>query len=84
MVDENEFKNIAWDINTNDKYGRTALHYAVISGRLAVAKLLIAKGADVNAKDDDGQTPLHWAEKQNNPEMIRLFKMKGDKDEIRN
>ena len=33
-----------------DKYGGTALHQAANQGRLEVAQLLLASGADVNAK----------------------------------
>jgi ankyrin repeat protein len=41
--------------------------------RVAVAKLLIEKGANVNAKDSDGQTALHMAVLHNRPEMVELL-----------
>ena len=40
------------------KDGWTPLHFAVDGGHVAVAKLLISKGAKANARDSDGSTPL--------------------------
>ncbi|MBS1987795.1 ankyrin repeat domain-containing protein [Candidatus Dependentiae bacterium] len=40
---------------------RTPLHEAVITGNLALVKLLIAYGANVNERDRHGSTPLHLA-----------------------
>jgi len=39
--------------------GLTPLHWAAINGRVEIAEMLLAKGADVNATDQDGYTPLH-------------------------
>lgn len=44
--------------NTQDKYGRTFLHAAVLLGQLELARFLLSKGADVDARDSDGRTPL--------------------------
>ena len=45
-----------------DKFGRTALHFAVAAQKVdAGIELLIAAGADVNAIDREGRTPLHSA-----------------------
>lgn len=48
------------DVARRDNTGRTALHYAVGAGRMAV-EVLLAAGSDVNAADDGGATPLHEA-----------------------
>lgn len=44
--------------NTLDKYGRTALHAAVLLIQPELARFLLSKGADVNARDREGRTPL--------------------------
>ena len=49
------------DINTTDRHGYTALHWAVICGELKIANLLINKGADINAIDSNRRTALHLA-----------------------
>lgn len=62
------------DVNSSDKYGRTALHFTAldIRGRLSrslhkdpdvkvkgeIAKLLLSRGANVNAETKDGITAL--------------------------
>jgi ankyrin repeat protein len=45
-------------VDATDKYGVTALGFAVYQQRLAVARKLIDLGADVNHVDDEGRTPL--------------------------
>lgn len=44
-----------------DKYGRTPLMIAAVSGQVEVAELLIKNGADVDAVDKKGFTPLMYA-----------------------
>lgn len=44
--------------NTPDKYGRTALHAAVLLAQPELARFLLSKGTDVNARDREGRTPL--------------------------
>lgn len=44
--------------NTQDKYGRTALHAAALLGQPELTRFLLSKGADVNARDRDGRTAL--------------------------
>jgi len=50
------------DVNSFDKDDRiTALHLASEYGEVAIARVLLANGADANAKQWDNQTPLHRA-----------------------
>lgn len=55
----------------------TPLHRAAKNGHTAVAKLLVANGADVNAKTDGGETPLHGAALMNHNDMMELLLMHG-------
>ena len=40
---------------------QTALHVALIAGKLVVAEQLVGYGTDINAVDKDGDTPLNYA-----------------------
>ena len=44
-----------------DLSGRNSLHYAVLSGDIAITQLLVAANADVNSKEIHGVTVLHMA-----------------------
>jgi len=46
------------NVNTSDEDLRTVLHRAANLGRLEVARVLLANGADVNAEEQFGATPL--------------------------
>lgn len=49
------------DIDTQDKYGNTPLHYAVKCGSLEMVKLLVEAGADIKTRNQANMTPLHIA-----------------------
>jgi ankyrin repeat protein len=49
-------------VNEAGDNGRTALHIAIATGNLKLARILIEKGAIANAQDYDGETALHLAE----------------------
>jgi ankyrin repeat protein len=52
------------DVDAQDKFGRTALHWAIVKeSETAVNELLNHKDVDVNLKDNDNQTALHFAAK---------------------
>lgn len=46
------------DINLQDDYGNTALHYAISYNREKIVKLLLDNHADINIKDKNNATPL--------------------------
>lgn len=50
--EKNEYEE---DVNAQDNFGNTPLHYAK---NLQKAKFLIQQGADVNCQNNYGQTPL--------------------------
>ena len=60
------------DVSKRDNTGRTALHYAVGAGGLAV-EVLLAAGSEVNAADDGGGTPLHEAIVRGNVSAIEAL-----------
>jgi hypothetical protein len=45
-------------LETQDRYGRTALHAAAMLGQVELARFLLSKGADINVRDREGRTPL--------------------------
>jgi hypothetical protein len=50
------------DIEAKDPgAGASALHFAVMMGKLPVIDLLLTRGADVNSRTRNGTTPLHTA-----------------------
>ncbi|KAL0358860.1 UNVERIFIED_CONTAM: Acyl-CoA-binding domain-containing protein 1 [Sesamum angustifolium] len=50
------------DVNAKDDEGQTALHYAAVCERAAIAKLLVEHGADIQIKDKEGNTPVDVCE----------------------
>jgi uncharacterized protein len=57
--------------------GTTPLILAAEENRIAVAELLIARGADVTITDRDGLTALTQAWSKKRTEMVRLLKQHG-------
>jgi len=60
-------------VNSRQKFGYTALHYAAWGGHKDIAELLLAKGADVNAATWLGDTPLHSAAERNRHDIAALL-----------
>ena len=85
----NSLLNGGVDINQGDYGGDTALHSAVIDfrlhrpevatgeGRLAIAKLLLAKGASIDRCNFFHQTPLNLAVYKGDIEMVKCLIEKG-------
>lgn len=75
---EYELAKIAFEIakpevNRQDYYGLTALHFACRKGHKAVAGLLLDNGADPNAQENYGFTPLHEAAENGHAEIAKLL-----------
>lgn len=47
------------DINAQDSFGRTPLHYVCRNLLFELLGFLISRGVDINLRDCDGRTPLH-------------------------
>lgn len=63
------------DVNgANPASGETPLMItAKMEGRVKIAKMLLARGANVNAQNLDGDSVLHIASKRNKLRMLQLF-----------
>ncbi|KAL8906113.1 MAG: hypothetical protein Q9171_006404 [Xanthocarpia ochracea] len=58
------------DINSEDKYGETALHMALRSSKIDTVNLLLARGAATNSTGWLGTTPLHYAADGGNEDCL--------------
>ena len=70
------------DINSKDKYEKTALHLALDAENGEMAKILVRNGADVNVTlDTEKTTPLHWSARKGAEELCEaLLKQKANVD----
>ena len=55
------------------------MHLAAMRGRMEIAELLIAEGADVNGMNGIGETPLDWAIRSKLTEIADLLRKHGGK-----
>lgn len=73
------------DINTQNKYGNTALHRAARYGHLETLKLLVSRGASLTIKNQTDSTPLFKAiEHQQTQAAIQLIKLGANFQEPNN
>ena len=61
--------NIDWQ----DNYGSTALHWCASYNHPEIAKMLIDAGADVNMQDNYGSTALHLCAYWDHPKILRML-----------
>jgi len=57
--------------------GYSPLLTAAANGRLDIAKLLLAHGADPDAQTNDGKSALSLATERNHPEVAALFQARA-------
>ena len=67
------------DVNTGDKYGRTALMLASERGYLEVVRMLCDKGADVDVQDKYGFNALRCAIYRTELEIVKELCTRGAK-----
>lgn len=66
------------DLGYSQEFERmTGLHLMAYFGVMAIAQLLLDRGADVGAVHKDGNTPLHWASDEGHVEMVQLLLDRG-------
>ena len=64
-----------------DKSGRTALHWAAISGHSDIVKLLLDKGADILAETTLKTNSLHSAVEANRLDVVKILMTAVAEDE---
>lgn len=64
-------------IASRDDAGMTPLHYACISGHIAIVQLLIEHGAYWNCRDDRGRTPLLLAARHGHTFVVDWLVARG-------
>ena len=67
----------ACKLDTQDTFGRTALHYASDMGFPDIIQLLLDAGANPNIIDRQGYYPLHAATSLNNIDVIKVLGQNG-------
>lgn len=65
------------DINAQDKFGWTLLHWASEWGDINGIQLLIDRGADVNIMNNAGFTPLSKVSRRNGDAIRQLLRANG-------
>ena len=63
---------LKFDVNEQNSYGETALHFTAIFNQMERARLLLDAGSQL-LKDRSGNTPLDYAKRCGYKEMKRLL-----------
>jgi len=74
-----EFVKSGTNIDSQDEYGATPLHYSLQTGHTEISKFLVISEASINIMDKEGLTPLDWAHWMNQTEMANLIRKYGGK-----
>ena len=61
------------NLNLQDDYGYTALHYSAISNNERIAEILIDRGAFFNIKNNHGESPLKIALEMGSSNVLKLI-----------
>jgi ankyrin repeat protein len=69
----NDLISIGVDLEWQDKYGWTLLHYCVRWNRPEIARMLIDAGVNVNNQDKYNETALQLCALDNRPEIARML-----------
>ncbi|MCE3254751.1 MAG: ankyrin [Rickettsiaceae bacterium] len=64
-------------VNQKNVGGATALHITARNGNVETSQILLDGGADVNSSDNEGWTPLMRSVLAKNPELVKVFLVRG-------
>jgi ankyrin repeat protein len=67
------FARNGWNVNGSDARGQTALHNAAFLGYAAMARTLLALGADPTVKNADGATPADVARRWRKAAVLKVL-----------
>lgn len=62
------------DIDQQEKNGRTALMYAVMTGNIDIVRAIMICDPKLELKDSGGRTALMWAEEKNYKDIVNILK----------
>jgi len=79
LIQASKAEGIDIDINLQNRYGETALHFAASHGLLEIIELLIGFGANIQATTLEGHTPLDLAMKNNQQQTKEYLILMGAK-----
>lgn len=70
---------LAQDYNPNatNRFGDSALHWAIYSGRIELARTLLDRGADPNSLGTDAKSPLFWSARRGDAQATALLLQRG-------
>jgi ankyrin repeat protein len=69
------------DINSQDKFGKSALHIAAAKCSDVLIKLLVEEGTNLKLRDQEGMTAFHVAAKNSRSEAVAILLLDGALDE---
>jgi ankyrin repeat protein len=61
------------DVNEKDKFGKTALHCAIVENQVVAVDELLRLGADAAIQDANGSTALHYAIEHKLPRVLQAL-----------
>ncbi|KAH6974273.1 hypothetical protein BKA56DRAFT_634228 [Ilyonectria sp. MPI-CAGE-AT-0026] len=73
----NDVGNLDYDHSQTSTGANTLIMWATRSGKAAVARLLLEKGANFEVKDQNGRTPLIWAAVRGDADIAMLLLDRG-------
>jgi hypothetical protein len=65
-------------LNKQDEWGRTSLHYSAPCNQLQTAMYLVARGCSFTVQENDGDTALDVATQENHPKLVEFLTSASD------